>query len=54
MKNKIAKWKLGLILFAFVAVCAKIAKATWYDVTSKLSIFSSSDHQNNHSDDPSS
>lgn len=52
MKKRIAGWKLGIIIFAFVAICAKVAKASWYDITSKLSIFQSSD--NNHDNDPSS
>ena len=48
IRKKLSNTKLGIILLVFVALCAKVVKARWYDVSSKLSIFAASD--TNHDD----
>ncbi len=48
MKKKLAGLKIGVALLVFVSVCAKIAKARWYDVNSKLNVFATND---SHHDD---
>lgn len=39
MKKRIAALRLSIVVFAFVVVCAKLARAGLYDTISKLNIF---------------
>ena len=47
MRKKLSNTKIGIVLLVFVAVCAKVVKARWFDVSSKLSIFAASDSNHN-------
>jgi len=49
MRQKIGKWRVGVVVLLLLAVYAKVAKSRLYDAQSKLSIFytddSALDHQ---------
>jgi len=47
MKKKLSNLKIGVALLVLVAVCAKVVKAKWFDVQSKLSVFTTNDSNNN-------
>ncbi len=43
MKKALSKFKFGILLLVLCAVCTKVT-AKWYDLSSKLSIFATDNH----------